>query len=131
MIIFLLICIRPDDSFKESNYFQFNLLVGAAITLTDATLNISKIEFIEHNLARLEVESVILLISNSTLLLNVNIFLRAPFISFSIFLYRTLFTKQIAIYFYGQKKAVIFNFSIAISEITQICIFIVLEQKWM
>jgi len=72
-MIDLLICIRPDDSFKESNYFQFNLLVGAAIKLTDATLSLSKIEFIEHDLSRLASEPVIHLSSNSTLLLNVNI----------------------------------------------------------
>jgi len=73
MMIFLLICIRPDDLFKESNYFQFNLLVGAAIILTDATLSLSKIEFVEHNLSRIMGEPVIHLISNSSLLFNVNI----------------------------------------------------------
>ena len=81
MMIFLLICIRPDDSYKESSYFQFNLLVGAAIKLTDATLNFSKIEFIENNLLKPFNEPVIHLISNSSLLLNVNIFFDSIFYS--------------------------------------------------
>ena len=76
----MLIWIRPDESFNESNFFQFNLLTGSQITLTNATLNFHKIEFIEHNQFRKTIDFVIHLISNSTLILNVNIFSIQSFI---------------------------------------------------
>ena len=91
----MLIWIRPNESFTKSHHFQFHLLTGSRITLTNAALEFHRIEFIEHNQSRITTDVVIHLISNSTLILNVNISLLFDllFIDLSILLSRIIYSK--------------------------------------
>jgi len=69
----LLTYCRPEDSFPEESYFQFNLLVGARLKLEKAKLNISRIQFVEKAPSRTNTEYVFEMSTLCTLILNVNI----------------------------------------------------------
>jgi len=70
--IFLsLMYLRPEDSFSEK-YFPIHLQMNAQIKLTNATLNLTGFDFIEHYFERTNAFLVLNISQSSTLIFNVN-----------------------------------------------------------